>query len=335
MHKSCSTTAYKILYIGDIKTHDYYKKGENPSHWLYGAVEMEKDGHNVIWEQETSDLLNDWKLIRRYRPDIVFIPNLNLHNHMLLLLLSAIGIYRKPIFAYLHHAPKAKKGIKVLPYIILLSGCKHLFFLSEKTMNETISNGFIKAIKCSYIAWGADYDFYRNVETYDNGYFISTGKEQRDFDILIEVFKKVGTSLKIITCKSHAGNNFENLPELCKDIPNIEVIITENSGKVYPEMVRVMANAKALVCPLRLDKLDYCVGLSTIVDAEGLRKPLIITHNPYHSEKRLQAFHVVKTVDEWIKAVREIQESKKEVSMCHYSIQQCYEKMKVIMQLGD
>lgn len=55
-----------------------------------------------------------------------------------------------------------------------------------------------------------------------------------------------------------------------------------------------MADAKALVCPLRQDKLNYCVGLSTIVDAEGLRKPLIITQNPYHSKERIQSFHVVK-----------------------------------------
>lgn len=324
----------KILYIGDVSTHVYYEKGENPSHWLYGAVEMEKDGHEVIWEQETSNLWNDWKLVRRHRPDAVFIPNLNLHNHTLLLLLSAIGIYRKPIFAYLHHAPKVRKGIKAIPYAILLSGCKHLFFLSEKTMNETIVNGFVKAAQCSYVAWGADLDFYRNVKTKDNGYFISTGKEQRDFDILIEAFKKTGASLKIITCKTHAGNNFENLPALCKDIPNIEVVITENGGGVYPEMVHAMANAKALVCPLRQDKLDYCVGLSTIADAEGLRKPLIITHNPYHSEKRMRVFHVVKNVDDWVKAIREVQGSKEEVSTPHYSMQQCYEKMKAIMKLG-
>ena len=58
------------------------------------------------------------------------------------------------------------------------------------------------------------------------------------------------------------------------------------------KMINEMANAKALVCPLLQNKLNYCVGLSTIVDAEGLRKPLIITRNPYHSRKRLD-FSVV------------------------------------------
>lgn len=324
---------YKILYIGDISTYNYYKEGKNPSHWLYGAAEMEKDGHKVIWEQESSNLWNDWKLVRHHQPDIIFIPNLNLHNHKLLLLLSAIGIYRKPIFAYLHHTPKGK-GIKAIPYAILLSGCRHVFFISKKTMSESITNRVIKGIKCSYIEWGADSDFYRNIKTKDKGYFMSTGKEKRDFDTLIEAFKITGEPLKIITCKSHAGNNYENLPALCKDIPNIEVIITENSGGNYPKMLHAMADAKALVCPLRQDKLNYCVGLSTIVDAEGLGKPLIITHNPYHSEKRMRPFHRVRNVNDWVSAIREIQTSKKVMPISPYNIQHCYEKMKVIMRLN-
>lgn len=323
----------KILYIGTIDTYNYYKEGKNPSHWLYGAVEMEKDGHKVIWEQEGSDLWNDYKLIKQHQPDIIFIPNLNLHNHKLLLLLSALGIYRKPVFAWLHHEPQRKKGIKAIIYSILLSGCKHLFFLSEKTMAVIVTHGLVKKEKCSILQWGADSIFYNNIKTKNTGYFVSTGKEQRDFNILIEAFKKTGAPLKIITCKSHAGNNFENLPDRCNGITNIEVIITENSGEIYPQMVQAMANAQALVCPLRQDKLNYCVGLSTIVDAEGLRKPLIITHNPYHSEERMHSFHVVKTLEEWIEAIHSIQISKKEIPITCYNMQKCYKAMKVIMKL--
>lgn len=82
-----------------------------------------------------------------------------------------------------------------------------------------------------------------------------------------------------------------------------------------------MADAKALVCPLRQDKLNYCVGLSTIVDAEGLRKPLIITQNPYHSKERIQSFHVVKTLEDWIEAIHDIQTSNEEIPITHYGMQ--------------
>lgn len=319
----------KILYIGTPIVYHNYRQGKNPSHWLYGAVEMEKDGHEVIWEQEDSGLWHDWLLVRRYRPDMVFIPNLNLHNHFLLLLFAAVGFYRKPIFAWLHHEPKEKKGLKAWVYRVLLAGCRHLFFLSEKTMQETMGHKLVDAGRCSVPGWGADAGFYSKVPVGDNGFFVSTGKENRDFDILIKAFRQTGAPLKIITSRSHAGACYEDLPEKCKDIPNIEVIITENSGDVYPDMLKAMAEAKALVCPLRRDKLNYCVGLSTIADAEGLHKPLIITRNPYHSEERLGQFHVVETVDEWCDAIRNIMSESRDVQRTYScSMQNAYENMK-------
>ena len=69
----------KILYIGTPHNHDLWKEGKNPSHWLYGACEMEEEGHEVIWAQERYNIFNDLKLIKQYNPDIIFIPNLNLH----------------------------------------------------------------------------------------------------------------------------------------------------------------------------------------------------------------------------------------------------------------
>lgn len=321
----------KILYIGTPYNHDLWKEGKNPSHWLYGACEMEEDGHEVIWKQEQYNLFNDLSLIKRHKPDIVFIPNLNLQAHKLLLLLAAFNGIRIPIFAYLHHTPNGGNGSKKILYRLLLKGVRHLFFLSELTMQESIEGKYIQKGKCSVPGWGADMNFFAKVSTTDNGYFVSTGKEQRDFDTLIEAFRHTGVPLKIITCKSHAGNNFENLPERCKNIPNIEVIITENNSNAYPMMVQAMADAKALVCPLRQDKLNYCVGLSTIADAEGLQKPLIITRNPYHSKERIRAFHAVKTLEDWIEAINEIQTSTKKMPDHPYSMQRCYKKMRTIM----
>lgn len=99
----------RILYIGTPHTYQLYKEGKNPSHWLYGAVEMGKEGHQVIWEKETSSLLNDIKLVHKYNPDLIFIPNLNIRNHLLLLCFKRISFIRKPIIAYLHHTPKSGK----------------------------------------------------------------------------------------------------------------------------------------------------------------------------------------------------------------------------------
>lgn len=321
----------KILYIGTVNTYRCYSEGINPSHWLYGAVEMEKDGVDIVWANETAALFNDVRLVWRYRPDAVFIPNLNLRNHLLLLAVAALGIMRVRIYAFLHHEPKVKSGYKACLYRFLLSVPKHLFFLSEKTMQETIINGMVKEKRCSVPMWGPDMAFYDNVTKANGKWFVSTGKENRDFDILIEAFRRTGAPLKIMTARSHAGNDYADLKEKCKDIPNIEVVITENSGSVYPQMLGEMARAKALVCPLRKDKLNYCVGLSTIADAIGLHKPLIITRNIYHDAEYLNGAHVVESVDDWVRAIREIQNDSAVSGMqLPISMADCWARMKQI-----
>lgn len=323
----------KVLYIGESQTYKKYCVGIVPSHWLYGACEMAKDGHEVIWENEKKFWFHDICLVNKHKPDIVFIPNLNLRNHMLFLVFVAVGLYKKPIYAYLHHTPNIASRIKRILYRFLFKGPKHLFFLSELTMHEVILKGLVPKQKCSVPGWGPDIDFYSKIKTSDNEYFISTGKENRDFDILIEAFRRTGASLKIMTSSSHGNNNYEYLISKCKDIPNIEVEISENTGDVYPKMLAAMANAKAIVCPLLLDKLNYCVGLSTITDAEGLRKPLIITRNPYHDKERIANFYQVESTEDWEQSIKRILQDGENcsVSAGNYSIKKAYDNMKKVI----
>lgn len=322
----------KILYIGRTDTYRLCKGGINPSHWLYGTMEMEKDGNEVIWADESIALFNDWKLVKKYRPDSVFIHNLNMREHLMLSIMKALGIIHCPIFGFLHHTPKGGKT-KIL-YWIFLRGIKHIFFLSKKTMKETIERGYIQEKKCSVPGWGPDMDFYNKVPKKNGKWFVSTGKENRDFNILIEAFKRTGAPLKIMTAKSHAGNEYSDLKEKCQGFKNIEVIITENSGSVYPEMLKAMAESKALVCPLLKSKLNYCVGLSTIADAIGLGKPLLITRNPYHDDSYLNGARTVDTVEDWIKAIKEIIENTKSTTIENeVNMVTCYQKMKKEMGL--
>lgn len=319
----------RILYINERpEVHDRYLLGKIPSHWFYGAVEMEKDGHDVIWCGENSALLNDLSLVIKNKPQIIFLPNLNIRNHFLLLLLRSIGIVKIPIYAYIHHTPKADGRFRML-YKLLINSLQHVFFLSEKTMEETVNGGFIGENNCSVPGWGADMDFYSKIPVRNGDYFISTGKENRDFDILIEAFKNVDFRLKIITAKSHAGRNHCDLVEKCKGIPNIELRLIDNSSSFYPELLKEMASSKGLVCPLLRDKLSYCVGLSTIADAEGLHKPLIITDNPYHSKDRMGKFNVVHDVEDWIDSMKNLKHPVSD----QYSMHEAYMKMKMIMKL--
>lgn len=321
----------KILYIGEKGTHDQYLKGNVPSHWLYGAVEMERDGHEVVWVQEDSSLTGDLKQLCRWKPDIVFIPNLNLHNHWALLLICSLGLIKIPVYGYLHHEPAAKHGLKGSLYRQLLRGLKHVFFLSELSLSQTVANGLLEKERCTATGWGADMDFYSNIDKSDSGCFISTGKENRDFDTLIEAFRITGAPLHIFTSTNHNGADYTGLEQKCRDIDNIRVTLVPNSPENYVKMVREMASARALVCPLRIDRLNYCVGLSTVADAEGLGKPLIITENPYHAEHRGTLIQVT-TVEEWTQAIERIKNTG-ENAMPMFSMNKAYQSMKKIMNL--
>lgn len=322
----------KILYIGEKRTHDQYIKGNVPSHWLYGAVEMEQDGHEVIWAQEKSSFFNDVRLIFHSKPDIIFIPNLNLHNHILLLFLASIGMIKQPIYVWLHHEPSAKNCYEERIYRPLFKGIKHVFFLSSLTLHKTVEQGFINKNHCSTPGWGPDKDFYDRIVKTDNGWFVATGKENRDYDIIIEAFKETGAKLHIFTCRSHYGSDYTSLENKCKGISNIRLTLVDNSPENYKAMVAEMSSAHALVCPLRQDKLNYCVGLSTIADAEGLNKPLIITENPYHIERK-DFLWSVKTKADWIKAIHKMDMKDNKFCESSFSMQSAYQYIKMVIGL--
>lgn len=321
----------RILYIGDTYTRAQYVVGNVPSHWLYGAVEMEKDGNEVIWEQESKSSGTNFNIVLNNKHDLIFIPNLNLHNHLLLLIFAAIGLYRKPIYAYLHREPASKNGWRGKMYKFLLRGLRHIFFLSPLSMDRVIINGMAKRDNCSVPGWGPDLDFYKNVPLSDNGYFVSTGKENRDYDTLIEAFRITGVPLHIFTTTSHNGEDYRYLDKKCRDIENIKVTLVDNSPANYKAMLTEMAAAHALVCPLRRDRLTYCVGLSTITDAEGLQKKLIITDNPYH-QGRNDAFIRVDTVEDWVNAIKSLTDKSSSVRP-DFSMSAAYKNMKKIMKL--
>jgi hypothetical protein len=71
------------------------------------------------------------------------------------------------------------------------------------------------------------------------------------------------------------------------------------------------------------------VGLSTIADAEGLEKPLVITRNPYHDKERVAGFNVVDTVEDWCQALNDLKASR----FSAYSMEKAYGQMKSKMNL--
>ena len=63
-------------------------------------------------------------------------------------------------------------------------------------------------------------------------------------------------------------------------------------------------------------------------------KPLLITRNPYHDDSYLNGARTVDTVEDWIKAIKEIIENTKSTTIENeVNMVTCYQKMKKEMGL--
>lgn len=332
----------KILCIDNKVTYNLWKKGIAPAHWIYGVSIMEKEEHIVINEEyhgaKLSKLLIDIYYYLKHRPDIIYFPFIHPADHALLFLFRALRILKCPIVGIVHRTPRNNKIFR-----FIIKGIDHAFFLSPKNRKEVIELGMIPENKTSDAQWGPDLDFYapyRNIETSD--YYISTGKENRDYDIIVSAFKKTNAKLRVLTCHKHAGSSYDYL--LNYQSKNIQIELSENSGTNFSSYLQEMAHAQVLVCPLKTEKLNYCVGLSTIADAIALAKPLIITNNPYHylSATEEGIGFGVSTEKEWLEAINKIESNpsltkvmgKKsfEIAKERFNIEKCGQHILFIMK---
>lgn len=274
----------KILVFDNQKTYDLYQQGAVPSHWLYGVAELERGGvETVNLEYGSPSLRNqlkDLRACRKHRPDAIFFPFVNIRRHPLLFALAALRIIRIPIYGVVHRTPHSG-----LLSRFLLRGITRAFFLSPRNREEAIRSRTLSEKKTEDAHWGPDLKYYDqriSGSGMKEGYYIATGKENRDYALLVDVFKGRKERLIIHTCHSHAGNNYDYLEKATAPYDNMYAIIGDNSGANFSDMLKEMAQSKALLCPLLPTKINYCVGLSTIADAMALSLPVVLTRNPYH-----------------------------------------------------
>ncbi|WP_418983910.1 glycosyltransferase [Alistipes sp.] len=302
----------KILVFDNEKIYRLYHQGAVPSHWLYGVAEFEQAGHTIVNHERNGNaitrLLDDVRAVRKHKPDAIFFPFFNIRCHPLLLLLAALRIVRKPVYGVVHRTPPKSQVTR-----LLLRGITQAFFLSPRNRQQSVALGLLPDRKTQDASWGPDLAFYdRHIRKREQkGYFIATGKENRDYDLLINVFASRTEPLLIHTCHAHAGNHYDYLEGAAADHANIRTIISENSGANFLTMLHEMADAKALLCPLQMAKIRYCVGLSTIADAMALGLPVVLTENPYHpiDVNREGIGFAVKTSEEWSRAIDKLSDN--------------------------
>lgn len=287
-------------------------EGEFPSHFLYGACHLADNGVDVVYHRSPKHdlsrlrtaLYTAWQVLTcRDKFDAVYATHYK--GLELVVLLRALGLFRKPIVVW-HHQPivKSKSSLRELLGRLFYKGFDRLIFFSQKLVDDSLKAPKADSHKLVVGHWGADLAFYDKIkaeladdktkaELKDDNIktelkdaprmatttFIATGKEQRDQPTLIEAFNRSGRHLVLyigINPNPAVANPNLEAVERCRPAGNIDVV--KICGLLPYEIAREVAKADCVaICCYRT---RYTAGLTTVVEALALGLPVICSRNP-------------------------------------------------------
>lgn len=289
----------KILFLNNYEMDSawiHWQQGDYPGHHLWGATGLSDLGIEVrILPYERFNSLNrSWRIQRLlgmnqlqmvaldqqvralvYGKYDVLYSACQKHT-FLLAYLRGRGIFKKPIIATMHH-PVSVVEAKQLS---LLSHDR-LICLSEKVRNTLISDIGVPKHQVIKMDWGVDLSFYKRTQrrvgiTQNTGLpiVVSAGKSKRDYSTLIHAAKKINCQLRIY-CSSSSQPSEAIMPD--------NVTITcggrNENALSYRELLTVYEESDVIAIPL-LD-VHALAGLTSLLDAMAMGKPVIMTRNDF------------------------------------------------------
>ena len=314
-----------------------WRQGTFPSHFLYGALQLEEEGLDVVWhhQKHTYKRLKDmlvatWKVLTcRKHYDVLYA------THSLgiepVILLRALRLYKHPIVVW-HHQPivKAKNPIREALARLFYRGMDHLIFFSEQLIQDSLLSEKADKSRMSMVHWGADLEYYDGLKPDGNhsNQFISTGKELRDFETLIKAFHETGLPLTLYAEKKRQAY-FESL------LPKANIELHYGNRPIPHEIALKVAKSRC-VC-ICCQKSNYTVGLTTVVEALALGLPILCTRNPQMPmdiEAEGCGFWLeVEDVEGWVEKLRYIADNPEEAEAMgkkgralaerYYNVKQC------------
>lgn len=203
---------------------------------------------------------------------------------MLLSLLRAFGLYRKRKVIVISHTTliSGRNYFERLRNQLIYSTCSKVLFHSPKNLEESLAKGLVRPEQAEFLYWGDDLEYINaHIHLSQGEYFLSTGCEQRDFYLLVSAFSKTDANLELYTNKINYDNNYEYLSEMQGLSPNVKIVFVKKSMETIQLLAEKSAQCMCVVIPLLQTKIHYCVGLTSIVEAMAMGKPIICSRNPY------------------------------------------------------
>ena len=265
-----------------------WQKGLFPGHLLYGQPEMEKYGIEFVmhpyrhFPSRLRLMLYVLCAVLKRRNRFEAIYATSFRGLELVIFLNALGLLRCPIYTWHHTAVTTAKSVwRELPSRLFYRGIQGMFFFCQKHIDESLKSVKAPAHKLHLVHWGPDVPFYdgimKSASSPQVPVFISTGKENRDIQTLMQAFANLPHRLDIYIAEECGGINYRRVIEAEKLSANINVHYTE--GVIPHRLAQIVAECSCVVIPC-LD-FPYTVGLTTLVEALALGLPLITSRNTY------------------------------------------------------
>lgn len=309
--------------------------GEYPLHhlWCYDqlknrditakCIEYNKNSrwNSVGKKLRIQNLQQQFNLLKRSKEfDVVYAPFIE--DVLVIAGLKRIGLFSKPILGIPmnRYAPTQKNKLKRWRQKILrktyFKGIDSLLFINENLYRSSEKYGPIST-KHSYLnAWGVDYAFFdsflqKQINPPAQNFIYSTGGTGRDFGTLFEAFKKIDFALKVTTKSPLDQQLTRNLPS------NIQIDNSIKPGLRSVGLIRKeYYNALAIAIPLTTDANFSPIGVTVLMEAMAMGKPIISTRNknfPFDLEKEKIGLYVdYSDTEGWRKCINYLIENQKE-----------------------
>lgn len=222
-------------------------------------------------------------LRRAAKFDLIFVPFMEFS--FLIAMLKAFGLYRKPVISIAHFAyvPSKRNRLKrwkeQLVRWVYFSGTDKILHYNRPLYEK--GKSYASTGNVSFVDhWGIDVDFFREYvqaqeEPAQETYMYTTGGSARDFPTLIKAFRTLPTKLKITTV-----GHFEDDPD-CPITPNIQIDNSLPFGLGSTGIIRKdYYHALAVAIPLLQTKDPEPFGITVLMEALAMGKPVIVSDNP-------------------------------------------------------